>query len=62
MKAPSPTGKALSRRFDVSSATLFTTFFRRLLGVTRTNLRMSREENPRLMPREVRRAAVINFT
>jgi hypothetical protein len=30
----------------VSSATLFTTFSRRLLGITRTDLRMFREKNP----------------
>jgi hypothetical protein len=62
MKAPSPTGKALSRRFDELSATLFTTFSRRLLGITRTDRRVFREENPRSMQRKVRSAAVINFT
>ena len=41
---------------------LFTTFSRRLLGITRTNLPMFREETPRSMQREVRSAAVINFT
>jgi hypothetical protein len=36
MKAPSPTGKALSRRFDALFATSFTTFSRLLPGITRT--------------------------
>jgi hypothetical protein len=36
MKAPSPTGKALSRRSDTLFATLFTTFCRRLPGIALT--------------------------
>jgi hypothetical protein len=36
----------------VSSATLFTTFSGRLLGITRADLRMFREENPWPMQRE----------
>jgi hypothetical protein len=38
MKAPSPTGKALSRRFETLSATLFATFSRRLLGIGAASL------------------------
>lgn len=62
MKAPSPTGKASSRRSDAPLTTLFTTFCRRLLGITRTDRRLLREETPRSMRREVRAFAIINFT
>jgi hypothetical protein len=62
MKAPSPIGKALSRRFNALFAPLFTTFSRRLLVITWTDRRLFREVNPLSMQREVRTSTFINFT